>query len=69
MEEIIIVSLQAVHYFSQLLSENTNRVSKNTIQYKIIEFISAYGNKNFIEIYNETVLEKKFEAALKTLNI
>jgi len=69
MEQIKNVTLQSVDYFSEVLSSKTNKTSKNEIQYKILDFISEKGNNVFIDIYNETFLDKKFEEAVKILNI
>ena len=69
MEQIKNVTLQSVDYFSDVLSRKTKTHTKNQIQYKIIEFISSKGNKTFIDIYNEAFSDKKFEEALKILNI
>lgn len=69
MEHIKSVTLQSVDYFSEVLSAKTNKATKNEIQYKILNFLSEKGNHIFIDIYNETFSNKKFEEALKTLNI
>lgn len=69
MEQIKSVTLQSVDYFSEILSTKTKKATKNEIQYKILDFLSAKGNQTFIDIYNETFSGKKFEEALKILNI
>jgi hypothetical protein len=69
MEQIKSVTLQSVDYFSEVLSTKTKKATKNEIQYKILDFLSEKGNHIFVDIYNETFSEKKFEEALKTLNI
>jgi hypothetical protein len=69
MEQIKNVTLQSVDYFSEYLSTKTKKATKNEIQYKILDFLSNKGNQTFIEIYNETFSDKKFEEALKILNI
>ncbi len=69
MEQIKSVTLQSVDYFSEVLSTKTKKATKHEIQYKILNFLSEKGNHTFVEIYNETLSEKKFEEALKTLNI
>jgi hypothetical protein len=69
MEQIKNVTLQSVDYFSEILSTKTKKATKNEIQYKILDFLSNKGNQTFIEIYNETFSDKKFEEALKILNI
>ena len=63
------VTLQSVDYFSEILSTKTKKATKNEIQYKILNFLSEKGNQTFIDIYNETFSDKKFEEALKILNI
>lgn len=69
MEQIKSVTLQSVDYFSEVLSTKTKKATKHEIQYKILNFLSEKGNHTFVEIYNETLSKKKFEEALKTLNI
>jgi hypothetical protein len=69
MEQIKSVTLQSVDYFSEFLSTKTKKATKNEIQYKILDFLSEKGNHIFVDIYNKTFSEKKFEEALKTLNI
>ena len=69
MEQIKNVTLQSVDYFSEVLSSKTKKATKNEIQYKILNFLSEKGNKNFVDIYNETFSDKKFEEALRILNI
>ena len=69
MEQIKSVTLQSVDFFSEVLSTKTKKATKNEIQYKILNFLSEKGNHTFIDIYNETFSDKKFEEALKTLNI
>lgn len=69
MEHIKSVTLQSVDYFSEVLSNKTKNATKNEIQYKILNFLSEKGNQIFIDIYNETFSDNKFEEALKTLNI
>lgn len=69
MEQIKTVTLQSVDYFSDVLSKKTTKSTKQEIQYKIIEFLSDKGHKIFIDIYNETFSDNKFEEALKILNI
>jgi hypothetical protein len=69
MEQIKSVTLQSVDYFSEVLSTKTKKATKHEIQYKILDFLSEKGNHIFVDIYNETFSEKKFEEALKTLNI
>ncbi len=63
------VTLQSVDYFSEILSTKTKKATKNEIQYKILNFLSEKGNQTFIDIYNETFSDKKFEEALRILNI
>jgi hypothetical protein len=69
MEQIKNVTLQSVDYFSEVLSTKTKKATKNEIQYKILNFLSDKGNQTFIDIYNETFSDKKFEEALTILNI
>lgn len=69
MEHIKNVTLQSVDYFSEVLSTKTNKATKHKIQYKILNFLSDKGNQTFIDIYNETFSNKKFEEALRILNI
>lgn len=69
MEQIKSVTLQSLDYFSEVLSTKTKKATKNEIQYKILNFISEKGNHIFVDIYNETFSEQKFEEALTTLNI
>lgn len=69
MEQIKNVTLQSVDYFSEVLSSKTKKATKNEIQYKILNFLSQKGNQPFIDIYNETFSEKKFEEAITILNI
>jgi hypothetical protein len=69
MEQIKSVTLQSVDFFSEVLSTKTKKATKAEIQYKILNFLSEKGNKVFIDIYNESFSDKKFEEALKTLNI
>jgi hypothetical protein len=69
MEQIKNVTLQSVDYFSEVLSSKTKKATKNEIQYKILNFLSQKGNQTFIDIYNETFSEKKFEEAITILNI
>ena len=69
MEQIKNVTLQSVDYFSEVLSSKTKKATKNEIQYKILNFLSEKGNQTFIDIYNETFSNKKFEEALRILNI
>lgn len=69
MNQIKSVTLQSVDYFSDVLSSKTKKATKNEIQYKIMNFLSEKGNQTFIDIYNETFSNKKFEEALKILNI
>ncbi len=69
MEQIKNVTLQSVDYFSEILSTKTKKATKNEIQYKILDFLSDKGNQIFIDIYNETFSDKKFEEALRILNI
>jgi hypothetical protein len=69
MEQIKNVTLQSVDYFSEILSTKTKKATKNEIQYKILNFLSENGNQTFIDIYNETFSDKKFEEALRILNI
>lgn len=69
MEQIKNVTLQSVDYFSEVLSTKTKKATKNEIQYKILDFLSAKGNQVFIDTYNKTFSNKNFEEALKILNI
>jgi hypothetical protein len=69
MKQIKNVTLQSVDYFSEVLSTKTKKSTKHEIQYKILDFISNKGNQTFIDIYNETFSDKKFEEALRILNI
>jgi hypothetical protein len=69
MEQIKNVTLQSVDFFSEVLSSKTNKATKHEIQYKILNFLSEKGNHIFIDIYNKTFSEQKFEEALTTLNI
>lgn len=69
MEQIKSVTLQSVDYFSEVLSTKTKKATKHEIQYKILDFLSAKGNQTFIDIYNKTFSDKKFEEALRILNI
>lgn len=69
MEQIKTVTLQSVSYFSEVLSSKTTKSTTQEIQYKIIEFLSNKGHQVFIDIYNEAFSDKKFEEALKILNI
>lgn len=69
MEQIKSVTLQSVDYFSEVLSTKTKKATKNEIQYKILDFLSEKGNQTFIDIYNKTFSDKKFEEALRILNI
>jgi hypothetical protein len=69
MMQIKNVTLQSVDYFSEILSTKTKKATKNEIQYKILNFLSEKGNQTFIDIYNETFSDKKFEEALRILNI
>jgi hypothetical protein len=69
MEQIKSLTLQSVDYFSEVLSTKTTKATKHEIQYKILDFLSEKGNHIFVDVYNETFSEKKFEEALKTLNI
>ena len=69
MEQIKNVTLQSVDYFSEVLSSKTKKATKHEIQYRILNFLSEKGNQNFVDIYNETFLDKKFEEALRILNI
>lgn len=69
MKQIKSVTLQSVDYFSEVLSTKTKKATKNEIQYKILNFLSEKGNQTFIDIYNETFSDKKFEEALQILNI
>jgi hypothetical protein len=69
MKQIKSVTLQSVDYFSEVLSTKTKKATKNEIQYKILNFLSEKGNQTFIDIYNETFSDKKFEEALRILNI
>jgi hypothetical protein len=69
MEQIKSVTLQSLDYFSEVLSSKTKKATKNEIQYKILNFLSDKGSQTFIDIYNETFSDKKFEEALQILNI
>jgi hypothetical protein len=69
MEQIKIVTLQSVKHFSEVLLTKTEKATKQEIQYKILNFISEKGNQTFIDVYNETFSDKKFEEALRILNI
>ena len=69
MENIKNVTLQSIEYLSIVLSNKTNKATKHEIQYKTLEFLSNKGNKIFIDIYNETFSDGKFEEVLKILNI
>ena len=69
MEQIKSVTLQSVDYFSEVLATKTKKATKHEIQYKILNFLSEKGNHTFVDIYNETFSQNKFEEALKTLNI
>ena len=69
MEQIKNVTLQSIDYFSEVLSSKTKKATKHEIQYRILNFLSEKGNKNFVDIYNETFSDKKFEEALRILNI
>jgi hypothetical protein len=69
MEQIKNVTLQSVYFFSEVLSTKTKKATKHEIQYKILNFLSEKGNQTFIDIYNETFSDKKFEEALQILNI
>jgi hypothetical protein len=69
MEQIKNVTLQSVDFFSEVLSTKTKKATKHEIQYKILNFLSEKGNQTFIDIYNETFSDKKFEEALQILNI
>jgi hypothetical protein len=69
MEQIKSVTLQSLDYFSEVLSSKTKKATKNEIQYKILNFLSDKGSQTFIDIYNETFSDKKFEEALIILNI
>ena len=69
MEQIKSVTLQSVDFFSEVLSTKTKKATKSQIQYKILNFLSEKGNQTFIDIYNETFSDKKFEEALRILNI
>jgi len=69
MQQIKSVTLQSVDYFSEVLSTKTKKATKNEIQYKILNFLSEKGNNVFVDIYNETFSDKKFEEALTILNI
>jgi hypothetical protein len=69
MKQIKNVTLQSVDYFSEVLLTKTQKATKQEIQYKILNFISEKGNQTFIDIYNETFSDKKFEEALRILNI
>jgi hypothetical protein len=69
MEQIKSVTLQSIDYFSEVLSTKTKKATKHEIQYKVLNFLSEKGNQTFIEIYNETFSDEKFEEALRILNI
>ena len=69
MEQIKSVTLQSVDYFSEVLATKTKKATKHEIQYKILNFLSEKGNHTFVDIYNVTFSQNKFEEALKTLNI
>jgi hypothetical protein len=69
MEQVKNVTLQSINYFSEVLSSKTKKATKHEIQYKILNFISEKGNQTFIDIYNETFSDKKFEEVLRILNI
>jgi hypothetical protein len=69
MEQIKNVTLKSVVFFSAVLSTKTKKATKHEIQYKILNFLSEKGNQTFIDIYNETFSDKKFEEALQILNI
>jgi len=69
MEQIKSVTLQSIDYFSEFLSTKTKKATKHEIQYKVLNFLSEKGNQTFIEIYNETFSDEKFEEALRILNI
>jgi hypothetical protein len=69
MQQIKSVTLQSVDYFSEVLATKTKKATKNEIQYKILDFLSEKGNHVFVDIYNETFSDKKFEEALTILNI
>jgi hypothetical protein len=69
MEQIKSVTLQSLDYFSEVLSSKTKKATKDEIQYKILNFLSDKGSQTFIDIYNETFSDKKFEEALIILNI
>jgi hypothetical protein len=69
MEQIKNVTLQSIDYISEVLSSETKKATKHEIQYKILDFLSAKGKNMFVEFYNDTFSNKKFEEALEILNI
>jgi hypothetical protein len=69
MEQIKKVTLESVTNISEVLSTKTKKASKDLIFLKSLDFLSMNGDKEFIKLYNETFSNKKFEEALKTLNI
>ena len=69
MEQIKNVTLHSVAHFSEVLSTKTKKATKNEIQYKILDFLSSDGSQNFIEVYNKSFSDGKFEEALRILNI
>jgi hypothetical protein len=69
MQQIKSVTLQSVDYFSDVLATKTKKATKKEIQYKILDFLSKKGNKVFVDIYNETFSDKKFDKVLTILNI
>ena len=69
MEQIKSVTLQSVEYFSEVLSKKTTKATKHEVQYKILDFISLNGNKNFIDFYNNAFSKNNFEEVFRILNI
>lgn len=69
MQEIKKVTLDSIKNISDVLSTKTKNATKKEIEYKVLKFISKNGNNVFINFYNKTFSDRKFEEALKTLNI
>jgi hypothetical protein len=69
MEQIKSVTLEAINYFSEVLSLKTETLNQHEIQYKLIDFISSNGKNTFIELYNKTFSTKNFREVIELLKI
>lgn len=63
------LTLDLFNDMCEILFKNQNQKTYQQIKVKVTDFLTNFGDKKFLDVYNETQLTKNYKKALDTFKI